>query len=175
MREHFSIQITISSGHNPLIVPSRRDLIASVAGIVSVTAGCLGNEESSARCASRGVGSESQHLRRISTIRGDEQVALGVLVSDQAVSEETYRAVQIRDATGELVTSIPLMDNRDMSRLEPEDYDIFTADSGALYAVPLGPPPVHGEFTARLIGADGEQLATARLRFNCYAKDGNLP
>lgn len=140
-----------------------------------MTAGCLENEELLARCASRGVGSGSQHLRAVAPIRGDEQVALGILVSDRAVSEETYHAVRIRDSDDNLVTSVPLIENRGMSSLDPEDYSVFGSGSGELYAVPLGPPPIHGEYTVSLISSDADQLATARLRFNCYAEDGTLP
>ncbi|EJN57107.1 hypothetical protein HSB1_44930 [Halogranum salarium B-1] len=34
-----------------------------------------------------------------------------------------------------------------MSSLDPDDYSVFSSDSGELYAVQLGPPPVHGEYT----------------------------
>jgi hypothetical protein len=121
------------------------------------------------------VGSESPHLRRIAPIRGEEQVAFGILVSDQAVTEEMYHAVRIRNGADDLIASVPLMDNREMSGLDPEDYPVFGSDSGELYAVTLGPPPVHGEYTVSLISADGERIATARARFNCYAEDGTLP
>jgi hypothetical protein len=149
--------------------------MAGVAGALTVTAGCLDTEELIARCSSRGVGSGSQHLRAIAPIRGEEQVALGILVSDQAVSEELYHAVRIRDSDDTLFASVPLMSNRGMSSLDPEDYSVFGSSSGELYAVPLGPPPVHGEYTASLIDPDAEQIATARVRFNCYAEDGALP
>jgi hypothetical protein len=156
-------------------VPSRRALIAGLTGIVSVTAGCTDNGELLARCASRGVGSESPHLRGIAPIRGEEQVALGVLVSEQAITEEMYHAARIRDGADELIASVPLMDNREMSSLDPEDDPVFGSDSGELYAVPLGPPPVHGEYTVSVVGPDGEPLATARTRINCYAENGELP
>ena len=142
---------------------------------MSVTGGCLDNEELLARCSSRGVGSDSQHLREVAPIRGDEHVALGILISNQAVTEETYHAVTIRDSDDNLVTSIPLMDNRGMSSLDPEDYSVFGSSSGELYAIPLGPPPIHGEYIVSLISPDADRLATARLRFNCYAEDGTLP
>lgn len=150
-------------------------MIAGVAGIVSVTAGCLDNEELLARCASRGVGSESPHLRGIAPIRGDEQVALGILVSERATTEETYHAARIRDGADDPVASVPLMDNREMSSLDPDDYPVFGSDNGELYAVPLGLPPVHGEYTVSVVSPDGERLATARTRVNCYAEDGDLP
>ncbi|ERH01074.1 MAG: hypothetical protein J07HN6_02706 [Halonotius sp. J07HN6] len=66
------------------------------------------------------------------------------------------------------------MENRNMSRLDPEDYNIFS-DSGELYAVPLGSPPVHGEFTVTVLNSNDEQIATAQKRFNCYAKEEYLP
>ena len=156
-------------------MPSRRDLIASVAGIVSITAGCTGTSETAARCASRGEEDGSRHLGDIAPIQGEEQVVLGIVVSDRAVSEDMYHAVQIRDASDHLVASIPLMDNRNMSSLDPSDYPIFDPESGALYSVPLGPPPIHGEFTVTLISSNGEQIATAETRFNCYADDGAFP
>jgi hypothetical protein len=156
-------------------VPSRRELIAGVAGVLSATAGCLDNEAILARCSSRGVGSGSQHLRAIAPITGDEQVALGVLVSDRAVTEEAYHAVRIRDSDDNHVASIPLMSNRGMSSLDPEDHSVFGSSSGELYAVPLGPPPVHGEYTVSLISSDADRIATASLRFNCYAEGGTLP
>jgi hypothetical protein len=149
--------------------------MAGVAVGLTVTAGCLDNRDLIARCSSRGVGSDSQHLRAIAPIRGDEQVALGILVSDQAVTEELYHAVRIRDRDDTLVASVPLMSNREMSSLDPEDYSVFGSSSGELYAVPLGPPPVHGEYTVSLTNPDAEQIATARLRFNCYAENGTLP
>ena len=156
-------------------MPSRRELIAGIAATVTATAGCLDNEELIARCSSRGVGSGSQYLREIAPIRGEEQVSLGILVSDQAVTEERYHAVKIRDSDDTLVASVPLISNRGMSSLNPEDYSVFGSSSGELYAVPLGPPPVHGEYTVSLINPDAEQIATASLRFNCYAEDGTLP
>ena len=67
------------------------------------------------------------------------------------------------------------MNDRGMSSLDPEDYPVFGSSSGELYAVPLGPPPVHGEYTVSLVSSEGEQIATTSLRFNCYAEDGTLP
>ena len=67
------------------------------------------------------------------------------------------------------------MENRNMSRLEPENHHIFSSDSGELYVVPLGPPPVNGESTVRLISSDDEQIAIAQKQFNCYAKQEHLP
>jgi len=140
-----------------------------------MTAGCLDNTENIARCSSEGVGSGSQHLREVALIRGDEQVALGILVSDQAVTEDRYHAVQIRNTDDGLIASVPLMDNRDMSSLDPEDYSVFGPGDGELFAVPLGPPPVHGEYIVSVSNVDGERIEAERTRFNCYAEDGALP
>lgn len=156
-------------------MPSRRDFLVGVAGGLSATAGCLGTEETVARCSSRGEGSGSQHLRRIAPIRGDEGVALGILVSERAVTDETHHAVRIRDPDDDLIASIPLLDNRDMSSLDSGDYSVFGSEEGELYAVPLGPPPVHGEFTVSIVNPQNSQITSARIRFNCYAYDGGLP
>jgi hypothetical protein len=142
---------------------------------MSLLAGCLDSENVIARCASQGVSSGSEHLRRIGVVQGEEQISLGVLVSEEAAVDEAYHAVRIRDSDDALVASVPLLDNRDMNRLEPDDYPKFSSGSGELYAVPLGHPPVHGEFTASLVGTEDDELATANITFNCYADDGTLP
>jgi hypothetical protein len=156
-------------------MPSRRELLAGAIAGVSLTAGCLGNEQQVARCSSRGEGDSSQHLRRVAPITGEKQVALGVLVSEQTTHQRQYHAVQVRTRDGSLVASIPLMDDRGMSRLDPDDYSIFTSEGGELYAVPLGPPPVHGDFTVSLVDPTAEPIANASIRFNCYSYDGSLP
>ncbi|WP_139172817.1 hypothetical protein [Halopelagius longus] len=102
-------------------------------------------------------------------------MALGVLVSTQAVSEDAYHAIRIRDSDGNLVSSVPLLSNRDMSGVDSEDYSVFGSGEGELYAVPLGRPPVHGEYTVALVDPDDAQIAAVRIRFNCYADDGTLP
>ncbi|SFL56212.1 hypothetical protein SAMN04487950_4225 [Halogranum rubrum] len=156
-------------------MPSRRELIGSVAGLLSATAGCLGNEDIVARCGSRGVGSDSRHLRRVAPIEGEEEVALGILVSEQAVTDEAHHRVSVRDTDDNLLASIPLLSNRGMSSLDPDDYSVFSSDSGELYAVQLGPPPVHGEYTVSLVDPDDEPTATVTLRFNCYTNSEELP
>jgi hypothetical protein len=138
-RECRSTSIITMRGHTADAVPSRRELIAGVAATVSATAGCLDNKEFIAQCSSRGGGSGSQYLREIAPIRGEEQVSLGILVSDQAVSGERYHAVRVRDSDDNLVGSVPLISNRGMSELEAKDYPIFGSSSGELYAVPLDP------------------------------------
>ncbi|WP_340097770.1 hypothetical protein [Salinibaculum salinum] len=140
-----------------------------------MTAGCLGKENNIARCASQGEGSDSQHLRQIVPVEGSEQVALGIVVSTDAVQEDQYHAVDVRNRDGMLVTSIPLEDNRDMNRLTQDDFPVLSAADGELYGVSLGPPPVHGEFTASLVSPEGTTIATATTRFNCYSADGSLP
>jgi hypothetical protein len=156
-------------------MPSRREVIVGVAATVTGTAGCLSDEELVARCSSRGVRSDSQVLREIAPIQGERQISLGIVVSDRAVSEERYHAVRIRDSDGDLVASVPLVNNREMSSLDPEDYSVFGSSSGELYAVPLGRPPVHGEYTISLTDPDSEQIASASVRFNCYTEGGTLP
>jgi hypothetical protein len=108
-------------------------------------------------------------------IRGDERVALGIVVSEQAVTDDAFGAVRVRDGDRNLAASIPLLPNREMSSLDPAEYSGFGSSSGELYAVPLGYPPVHGEYTVSLVTPDDEQVETASIRFNCYAEDGELP
>jgi hypothetical protein len=62
-----------------------------------------------------------------------------------------------------------------MNRLTQDDFPVLSSEDGELYGVPLGPPPVHGEFTVSLITPDGETIATSTTRFNCYSHDGSLP
>jgi hypothetical protein len=156
-------------------MPSRRDLLAGVAGTVSVTAGCLGSDDLLARCSSSVDGSDSQHLRRVAPIRGEEQIALGVLVSEDAVTEDEYHTIRIVDDTGHLVASVALMNNRGMSRLAPDDHPVFASNTGELSAVTLGPPPTYGTYAVSLFGETGGPITTARLRLNCYAGEGELP
>lgn len=156
-------------------MPSRRKFIVSAVGGLSAAAGCLGRESSIARCASEGRGAASQHLRRVAPLEGADQVSLGIVVSSEAVHQEQYHSIVVRDRDGELVASIPLADNRDMNRLTPDDFPILASEDGELYAAPLGPPPVHGEFTISVVTASGEPIATETIRFNCYSDDGSLP
>jgi len=140
-----------------------------------MTAGCLGDEGTVAHCASQSEGSGSQHLRRVAPITGDKEVALGIMVSSEAVEQDQYRAVVVRNRDGGLVGSIPLAPNRDMSRLSADEHSVFGSTDGELYAQTLGPPPVHGEYSVSLVGPDDEQLATESVSFNCYSDDGSLP
>lgn len=140
-----------------------------------MTAGCLGSEDTVARCASQGEGSDSQQLRRIAPVEGTEQIALGIIVSTEAVEEDQYDTVEVRNSDGTLVSSIPLEENRDMNRLDQDDFPVLQSTDGELYAVPLGHPPVHGEFTTSIVSSDDETIASETIRFNCYSEDGSLP
>jgi hypothetical protein len=142
---------------------------------MSATAGCLGGDDEIARCASEGESSGTDELRKIAPLTGDEQVSLGIVVSSDAVSDDQYEVIEVTSSDGTLVTSIPLGDNRDMNRLSQEDHPVLASADGELYAVPLGPPPVHGVFTASLLTPDGDQRAAETVRFNCYSEDGSLP
>lgn len=156
-------------------MPSRRAFVGSVAAGLSLTAGCLGDSELIAQCASRGTGSGDQTLRKAAPIQGSEQIALGILVSEQAATDDASHAVRVRDSDDDLVASVPLMDNRDMTRLDPAEYPFFSREGGELYAVLLGRPPVHGEYTVSLVGPEGTRRSTLSLRFNCYGDDERLP
>ncbi|MFD1642467.1 hypothetical protein [Halohasta litorea] len=156
-------------------MPSRRRVLAGLAAGPAALAGCLGDDDLIARCSSRGRGSGSQHLRGVSPIRGATQVALGIVVSSEATESDSYRFIEIRDRDDELVGSIPLDDNRDMSRLDSDQFSISGAQNGEVYAFPLDRPPVHGAYTVSLINSSEASVATARLRFNCYSQDGSLP
>lgn len=156
-------------------MPSRRKFLVSAVGGLSATAGCLGNEANIARCASEGEGAESPHLRRVVPIEGADQVSLGIVVSPEAVHEDQYHTIVVRDRDGELIASIPLADNRDMNRLTSDDFPILGSADGELYGIPLGPPPVHNEFTTSIITPGGGAVATETIRFNCYSNDGSLP
>jgi len=137
--------------------------------------GCLGDDEFIARCSSRGRGSGSQHLRRVVPIKGETQVALGIVVSPEAAESDSYRFVEVRDRDDDLVGTIPLDDNRGMSRLDTEQFSILGSSDGEVYALPLGEPPVHGAYTVSLINDSEASVATVTKRFNCYSQDGSLP
>jgi hypothetical protein len=156
-------------------MPSRREFLGATVAGVALMAGCLGRESHIARCASYGQGSGSRHLKQLAPIKGDEQVALGIVVSTDAVREDRFHAVDVRDGDARLLASIPLEANRDMNRLTQADFPVLSSDGGELYAVTLGPPPVHADVTASLVSPDDEEIATAAIRFNCYAVDGSLP
>jgi hypothetical protein len=155
-------------------MPSRRDFLVSASSGLVLLAGCIGGEDTIARCSSKGS-TGTEHLRAIAPITGDEQVALGVVVSDSAIRSEALEAITVRDRDGELVATIPLDTNREMSRLDPEEYPVFNSEDGELYAVPLGSPPQHGEFEVSLVDPAGEPVETGEIQFNCYSYDGDMP
>ena len=140
-----------------------------------LVSGCLGDEDSIARCSSRGTTSGTQYLRDIAPIKGENEVALGVVVSQSAIQNEGFDAITVRDRDGELVASIPLDDNRDMNRLDPADFPVLSSEDGELYAIPLGAPPQHGEFEVSLVDPAGEPVETGEIHFSCYSYDGAIP
>jgi hypothetical protein len=97
------------------------------------------------------------------------------MVSEAAVSNQRFDAINVRNVDGDLIARIPLETNQGMSSLDPEDYPVLSSERGELYAVSLDEPPVHGEVVVSLVNPAGEQITTARLRFNCYSEDGSLP
>jgi hypothetical protein len=156
-------------------MPSRRALLAGVAGVAGLSAGCLDTGDSPARCSSHGEGSGTQHLRQVAPITGDETVALGIVVSEAAVSNERFDAVDVRNVDGDLMARIPLATNRGMSGLDAENHPVLRSETGEVYAVTLGDPPVHGEVVVSLVDPEGDPITSADLRFNCYSSDGTLP
>ena len=88
---------------------SRRGLLAGlVAGLPVAAAGCLGSGERLANCSSRGEHFEDGPLDHVKTIRGDEQVALGILVDADAPADDSIDAVVVRNRDGDLVADVPL-------------------------------------------------------------------
>ena len=156
-------------------MPSRREFLAGASSGLVLLSGCLGNDDSIARCSSKGNTGGTQHLNAIAPIKGENQVALGVMVSETAISNEAFEAIVVRDRDGELVVSIPLDTNRGMSRLDPADFPVFSSEGGELYAVPLGSPPQHGSFEVSLVDPVGDPLETGEIQFNCYSYDGDIP
>lgn len=155
--------------------PSRRKLLAGIAAGLTVTsAGCLGSDPVTARCSGRGEHLEDGPLRRVKVVRGDEQLSLGLLVDEDAPTDDSIDAVTVRDRDGDLLADVPINDNRDMSDLEP-DVDPAFRDDGELYAVVLGPPPQHGVVDVDVVGPDGEVVQSASYEYNCYRPDDGLP
>ena len=154
---------------------SRRDFVTGLAaGLPIAAAGCLGSDEVIARCSSQGENPGNGPLERAKVIRGDEELALGILVDADAPTDESVDAVVVRNRDGDLVADVPIRDNRDMSDLEP-DIDPSLGEDGELYAVQLGPPPQHGNFDLEVVDPEGEVVQTVGTRFNCYEPDGELP
>lgn len=100
-------------------MPSRRELLAGIATVSALSTGCLGDGEPITRCATRGEESGTEHLRRVAPITGREEVSLGIVVSQAAVSNERFDAIDVRNVDGDLVSRIPLATDRGMSRLAP--------------------------------------------------------
>ncbi|SFC00365.1 hypothetical protein SAMN05444422_103447 [Halobiforma haloterrestris] len=154
---------------------SRRDFVTALAaGVPIAAAGCLGSDEAIARCSSQGANLEDGPLERAKVIRGDEELALGILVDADAPTDESADAVVVRNRDGDLVADVPIRDNREMSALEPDIDPAFDED-GELYAVRLGAPPQHGDFDLEVVDPEGEIVQSVHTRFNCYDPDGELP
>lgn len=102
-------------------------------------------------------------------------MSLGIMVSEVAVSNERFDAIDVRNVDSDRVTRIPLAANRGMSGLDPQDYPVLSSERGELYATPIGEPPVHGAVIVSLVNPAGEQITSAELRFNCYSSNGELP
>jgi len=83
--------------------------------------------------------------------------------------------IVVRDRDGEFVVDIPLRSNRGMSDLDTDVDPKFGGSNGEPYAVPLGPPPQHGEFTVSVVDENETARSTMEYRFNCYDADGDLP
>ena len=155
--------------------PSRRKLLTGIAAGLTVTsAGCLGSDPVPARCSGRGDHREDGPLRRVKVVRGDEQLSLGILVDEDAPTDDSIAAVTVRDRDGDLLADVPVNDNRNMSDLEP-DVDPAFSDDGELYAVVLGPPPQHGVVDVAVVDSDGEAVQSASYEYNCYRPDDGLP
>lgn len=102
-------------------------------------------------------------------------MSLGIMVSEAAVSNERFDAIDVRNVDGDLISRIPLATNHGMSGLDPEDYPVLGSESGELYATSLGEPPVHSEVIVSLVNPVDKPITSAELRFNCYSADGDLP
>ena len=154
---------------------SRRKLLTGIAAGLTVTsAGCLGSDSVTARCSGRGDHREDGPLRQVKIVRGDEQLSLGILVDEDAPRDDSIDAVTVRNRDGDLLADVPIVDNRDMSDLEP-DVDPAFSDDGELYAVVLGPPPQHGVVDVAVVDSDGEVVQSASHEYNCYRPDEGLP
>jgi hypothetical protein len=139
----------------------RRAVAAAGATALAGLAGCTLDDPPQVRCGSRGEG-EGDAIRTFRAVPGEHDAYLVVGVPASMVPDG-LDAVRISDGADRLVTEIPVQDTTDLNRWEPPG---FGGDE-VPFPVNLGPPPVHGVYRAAAI-ADGEVLATATLRFNCF-------
>lgn len=165
---------------DPHTMPStltRRSIFRTVGiCLTGGVAGCLSDDEPISNCSAHGIGGEDDGpLINVGALDGDEQVSLGIAVSQDAPRDDRFATVVVRDRDGELVADIPLRSNRRMSDLDTDVDPKFGGSNGELYAVPLGPPPQHGKFTVSIVDESGAALSTMEYRFNCYAANGDLP
>jgi len=156
---------------------TRRSILGTVGiCLTGGVAGCLSDDERISNCSAQGIGGEDDGpLINVGTLDGDKQVSLGIAVSQDAPRDDRFAAVVVRDRDGELVADVPLRSNRRMSDLDTDVDPTFGGSNGELYAVPLGPPPQHGEFTVSVVDENGTARSTMEYRFNCYDADGDLP
>lgn len=153
---------------------ARRKFLSTVlVAVSSVIAGCFNEDTPKARCAGTGDGDFDGPLRRVQTITGQETILLGILVDDEITEKNEHNAILVRNREDTLVAEIPLLENRGMNRLDPEDYPAFSND-GELYAVTLGPPPQHGNLTVELVDENSDVIQSVTQQFNCYSQDGEL-
>lgn len=151
---------------------TRRSVLAGIAGgITMMTAGCLGDDSPIASCSSSGV--IDSPIQQVIPVQGSDQISLGIVVDGEVPSSTEYENIVVRNRDNDLVADIPLESNRYMSETDP-NFPTSMPD-GELYAVPLGPPPQHGDVTVELVDAEGTVTSVSETRFNCYATDGDLP
>lgn len=156
---------------------TRRAALGAISACLSGgIAGCLSDDGRIANCSAHGnMGEDDGPLLRVGTLDGEELVSLGVLVSSDAPRDDRFSAIVVRDRDGGLIADVPLRDNRNMSDLTVDVDPKFSGSDGALYAVPLGSPPQHGNITVSVVDEHGTAQSTAEYRFNCYDADGELP
>lgn len=161
---------------------TRRGLLAGIALVpTAATVGCLG-DDTLARRASFGRGIDEtteRHLLDVAPLRGEEQLALGILVDEDAPRDPDVAAAVVRDREGDVLADVPLRNDRDVSRLADElhslDESLLDDGDGERYAVILGPPPQHGVVEVHVVAPDGEVLDGLAFECNCYADEGHLP
>ncbi len=88
-------------------------------------------------------------LRRITVRPYREYAVLRIRFERGAISAFGVDRVSIRNADGDLLYQIPLVDRRE-------------------YAVNLGPRPTHGRYFVGAESADGAIVAEATVEFNCF-------
>lgn len=158
-------------GHRRSWVSRRSVVVGFGVALTGAIAGCLGDDSPVASCSSRA--GTADNITRVMPLQGTDQISLGIVVPENIPSDGDFTDLVVRNRDGGMVADIPLRDNRYMSETDPAFPS--SIPDGELYAVPLGPPPQHGEYSVELVDADGTVVSNATTRFNCYAWDGELP